>query len=100
MFSKKAKDYFHFDGIQLPEAVFYCSVEPPNVGANSRLEKALAEIVLEDPSFRVRTDPETGQKIIEAMGELHAEVLKYRLQNDYKLDVFMGRLQVCILFSF
>lgn len=94
VFSKKTKEYFHFDAIQLPESVFYCSVEPPNAGASSKLEKALAEIIIEDPSFRVRQDAETGQTIVETMGELHAEVLKYRLKNDYKLDVFMGPLQV------
>ncbi|KAI6189837.1 Tr-type G domain-containing protein [Aphelenchoides bicaudatus] len=92
--SKKAKEYFHFDGIEIPDAVFYCSVEPPNAGATVKLERALAEIVIEDPSFRVRQDAETGQTIVETMGELHAEVLKYRLKNDYKLDVFMGPLQI------
>lgn len=94
VFDKKIKDYFHFKEIGIPEPVFYCSVEPPNLGSKSRFEKALSEIVVEDPSFRVRKDQETGQTIVETMGELHAEVLKYRLQHDYKLNVFMGRLQV------
>jgi len=91
---KKGDKHFHFEGIDVPEAVFYCSVEPPNVGSIARLEKALAEICVEDPSFRVRQDAETGQTVVETMGELHAEVLKYRLQNDYKLDVFIGPLQI------
>lgn len=70
MYSKKATECFHFDGIELPEAVFYCSVEPPNAGATARLERVLAEIVVEDPSFRVRQDGETGQTIVETMGEV------------------------------
>ncbi|KAI6229792.1 Tr-type G domain-containing protein [Aphelenchoides fujianensis] len=93
-FANSAEEALHLDGIDLPEPVFYCSVEPPNAGAGARMDKALAEIAVEDPSFRVRVEAESGQTIVETMGELHAEVLKHRLLNEYDLDVFMGPLQI------
>ncbi|KAI6213629.1 hypothetical protein M3Y94_00172700 [Aphelenchoides besseyi] len=93
-YAEKSDEPLHLDGIDIPEPVFYCSIEPPNAGSAVRMDKALAEIVKEDPSFRVRLDGETGQTIVETMGELHAEVLKHRLKHDYNLDVFLGLLQI------
>lgn len=57
-------------------------------------EKALQEITIEDPSLRVRTDSDTGQTVVEAMGELHLEVVKDKLQRNYGLKAFLGPLQV------
>ncbi|KAI6186666.1 Tr-type G domain-containing protein [Aphelenchoides besseyi] len=93
-YAEKSDEAWHLDGIDVPDPVFYCSIEPPNVGAAVRMDKALAEIVKEDPSFRVRLDAESGQTVVETMGELHAEVLKHRLKHDYNLDVFLGPLQI------
>ncbi|KAK0412770.1 hypothetical protein QR680_006400 [Steinernema hermaphroditum] len=81
-------------GIEAPDPVYFCSIEPPSAGAIHQFEKALQELVTEDPSIRVRQDSECGQTILEAMGELHIEVVKDRLQRDYGLNVFLGPLQV------
>ena len=86
---------FYLHTIDVPEPVFYCSIEPPNLGATTRLENALGELCVEDPSYRMRRVKETNQTIIEMQGELHAEVLKNRLLNEYNLDVFLGPQQVC-----
>uniref|UniRef100_A0AC34Q029 Elongation factor EFG domain-containing protein n=1 Tax=Panagrolaimus sp. JU765 TaxID=591449 RepID=A0AC34Q029_9BILA len=82
------------DGIDVPDPVFFCSVEPPNAGAIRAFEKALEELVIEDPSLKIRQDLETGQTILEGMGELHIEVVKERLNREYGLNVFMGPLRV------
>ncbi|CAD5232448.1 unnamed protein product [Bursaphelenchus xylophilus] len=87
-------DPFILHGIQYPEPAFFCSVEPPNIGMAVKMEKALEELCIEDPSFRVRTDSESGQMIVESMGELHIEVLKHRLKKEYGLDVFLGKMRV------
>uniref|UniRef100_A0A1I7WNB2 Tr-type G domain-containing protein n=1 Tax=Heterorhabditis bacteriophora TaxID=37862 RepID=A0A1I7WNB2_HETBA len=86
-----------FAGIDVPEPVFFCSIEPPNAGGSNDLEKALKELVIEgriDPSLRVRIDGSTGQTVVETMGELHMEVVKDRLVRGYGLNVFVGPLQI------
>ncbi|GMS95552.1 hypothetical protein PENTCL1PPCAC_17727 [Pristionchus entomophagus] len=83
-----------FDGIDQPDPVFYCSIEPPDMKKRHALEKALKELVVEDPSLRVREDTESGQTILETMGELHVEIVKDRLVRGYGLNVFLGPLQV------
>ena len=55
---------------------------------------ALAKLAIEDPSFRVKTDPETGQTIISGMGELHLEIIVDRLVREYKVEANVGRPQV------
>lgn len=57
------------------------------------MNKALAELAIEDPSLRVLEDNELGQTIIEGMGELHIEIVKERLRREYDLNVFVGPLQ-------
>lgn len=81
-------------GIQLPDAVFFCSIEPPTTASIHAFERALRELVIEDPSLKTRYDNETGQTIIEGMGELHIEVFKERMLREYGLHVFLGPLQV------
>ncbi|OZC07599.1 putative translation elongation factor G [Onchocerca flexuosa] len=76
-------------GIEAPDPVYFCTVEAPSEASN-----ALQELAIEDPSLQMRYDNELGQTIIGAMGELHIEVIKDRLQRDYGLNVFMGSLQV------
>jgi len=55
---------------------------------------ALAKLAVEDPSFTVKTDPETGQTIISGMGELHLEIIVDRLVREYKIEAYVGRPQV------
>ena len=82
------------EGIETPDPVFFCSIEPPSTASIHSFEKALKELAIEDPSLHVRYDTETGQTILEGMGELHIEIIKERLHREYGLNVFMGPLQV------
>lgn len=54
------------------------------------MQKALAELSIEDPSLRIREDNELNQTVIEGMGELHIEIIKERLRREYDLKVFMS----------
>ncbi|KRY45740.1 Ribosome-releasing factor 2, mitochondrial [Trichinella britovi] len=81
-------------GIDVPEPVFYCTVEPSAVSEQNKLDLALTKLAREDPSIRTRIDSDSQQTILEAMGELHVEIIKDRLKRDYGLDVFLGPLQV------
>uniref|UniRef100_A0A0N5CDS3 Tr-type G domain-containing protein n=1 Tax=Strongyloides papillosus TaxID=174720 RepID=A0A0N5CDS3_STREA len=81
-------------GINPPDPVFYCSIEPPSQEKMKKFERALEEICREDPSVRVVQDNLTGETILEAMGELHIEIIKDRLKRHYDLDVFFGKLQI------
>jgi elongation factor G len=80
--------------IESPEPVVFVAVEPKTRADEPRLADALAKLVLEDPSFRVRVDEDTGQTILSGMGELHLEVLVERLRADYRVEVRVGRPQV------
>uniref|UniRef100_A0A8R1DSF7 Tr-type G domain-containing protein n=1 Tax=Caenorhabditis japonica TaxID=281687 RepID=A0A8R1DSF7_CAEJA len=83
-----------FSGIEAPEAVFFCCIEPPSNRQQNLFNKALDELTREDPSMRIRFDRDTGQTIVETQGELHLEAIKDRLKRGYGLDVFIGALQV------
>ncbi|CAJ0579784.1 unnamed protein product, partial [Mesorhabditis spiculigera] len=92
--AKSEKDSIILSGIESPDPVYYCSIEPPTSAAQHEFSRALRELCVEDPSIRVRESKETGQTILEAMGELHLEVIKDRLLRGYGLSVFLGPLQV------
>ncbi|RCN49936.1 putative translation elongation factor G [Ancylostoma caninum] len=81
-------------GIDSPDPVYFCSIEPPTTKFTHEFEKALKEIAVEDPSLRIRFDQETGQTVVETMGELHLDIVKNRLIRDYGLNVFVGPLQI------
>ncbi|CAB3402287.1 unnamed protein product [Caenorhabditis bovis] len=83
-----------FSGIESPESVYFCCIEPPSMKHQNVFNRALDEMTREDPSMKVRFDKDTGQTIIETQGELHLEAIKDRLLRGYKLDVFIGKLQV------
>lgn len=83
-----------FSGIESPDAVFFCCIEPPSNRQLNQFNKALEELTREDPSMKIRFDRDTGQTIVETQGELHLEAIKDRLKRNYKLDVFIGKLQV------
>ncbi|RZC34417.1 ribosome-releasing factor 2, mitochondrial, partial [Asbolus verrucosus] len=81
-------------GPQVPEPVFFCSIEPPSLAYQTALEQALNELQREDPSLRVINDIETGQTVLSGMGELHLEIIKDRILKQYKVDADLGPLQI------
>ncbi|XP_011864002.1 PREDICTED: ribosome-releasing factor 2, mitochondrial [Vollenhovia emeryi] len=87
-------DNFFASGVSLLDPVFFCSVEPPSLLAQSALETALQELQREDPSLRVKNDPETEQIVLGGMGELHIDIIKQRIRTEYKIDVDLGPLQI------
>ena len=82
------------ESIKFPEPVIYIAIEPKTKADQDRMDSALAKLGEEDPTFRVRTDPETGQTIVAGMGELHLEVIVDRMMREYKVDAHVGRPQV------
>jgi elongation factor G len=77
-----------------PEPVVHVAVEPKTKADQDKLGKALFALSEEDPTFRVRTDQETGQTVISGMGELHLEVLVDRMLREFKVDANVGKPQV------
>ena len=80
--------------IRFPEPVIDIAIEPKTKADQDKMGLALQRLAEEDPTFRIRTDEETGQTIISGMGELHLEVLVDRMQREYKVDANIGRPQV------
>ncbi len=80
--------------IEFPEPVIQLALEPRSSEDADKLVQALAKLAVEDPSFRVRTDDETGQTIIAGMGELHLEIIVDRLKREHKVDARVGKPQV------
>lgn len=78
----------------IPEAVYFCSIEPPSLSYQLELERALAQLQREDPSFRVHNDESTMQTVLGGMGELHLEIIKSRILSEYKIDADLGPLQI------
>ena len=66
-------------GMDIPDPVFFCSVEPPSLAYQKALDHALDCLLREDPSLRITFDSDTGQTILGGMGELHLEVIKDRI---------------------
>ncbi|MEM9463482.1 MAG: elongation factor G [Myxococcota bacterium] len=81
-------------GMQIPEPVIFRAIEPKTAGDQKDLDEALTRFQREDPSFKVREDPETGQTLVCGQGELHLEVLIDRLLRERRLDVNVGKPQV------
>ena len=77
-----------------PEPVIDIAIEPKTKADQEKLAQSLAKLAEEDPTFRVRTDEETGQTIIAGMGELHLEVIVDRLLREFKVEANVGRPQV------
>ncbi|MHB1509031.1 MAG: elongation factor G [Acidimicrobiales bacterium] len=80
--------------LEFPEPVIHVAVEPKTKADQDKLGKALFALSEEDPTFRVRSDPETGQTVISGMGELHLEVLVDRMLREFKVDAHVGKPQV------
>jgi elongation factor G len=82
------------ESITFPEPVVSVAIEPKTKDDQDKLGNALAKLAEEDPTFRRSFNEETGQTIIQGMGELHLEVLVDRMKREYKVDANIGRPQV------
>jgi elongation factor G len=82
------------ESIQFPTPVIAIAIEPKTKADQDKMGLALNRLAEEDPTFRVHTDEESGQTIIEGMGELHLEVIVDRMSREYKVDANVGRPQV------
>ncbi|GER85221.1 elongation factor G [Thermogemmatispora aurantia] len=82
------------ESISFPEPVIEIAIEPKTRGDQDKMTIALSKLAEEDPTFQVRTDPESGQTIIRGMGELHLEVIVDRLFREFKVEANIGRPQV------
>jgi len=80
--------------MEFPDPVIEIAIEPKSKADQEKLGVALAKLVAEDPSFRVNTDPESGQTIIRGMGELHLDIKVDILKRTYKVDANIGAPQV------
>ena len=80
--------------MEFPEPVISQAVEPKTKSDQEKLGVALGKLAQEDPSFRVRTDEESGQTIISGMGELHLEIIIDRLRREFSVDANIGKPQV------
>ena len=77
-----------------PEPVIHVAVEPKTKGDQEKMGIALSRLAAEDPSFRVRTDEESGQTIISGMGELHLEIIVDRMKREFNVEANVGAPQV------
>jgi elongation factor G len=80
--------------IDFPEPVISVAVEPKTKGDQEKMGMALARLADEDPTFKVRTDEESGQTIISGMGELHLEILVDRMKREHKVEANVGEPRV------
>ena len=80
--------------ITFPEPVIYISIEPKTKADQEKMSLALKRLAEEDPTFKIKTDEETGQTIISGMGELHLEVIVDRMKREFKVEANIGRPQV------
>jgi elongation factor G len=80
--------------MDFPEPVISVAVEPKTKADQEKMGMALSKLAREDPSFRVRTDEESGQTIISGMGELHLEIIVDRMKREFKVEANVGKPQV------
>lgn len=80
--------------MEFPEPVISVAVEPKTKADQEKMGLALAKLAEEDPTFRVKTDEETGQVIISGMGELHLEIIVDRMKREFKVESNVGKPQV------
>ncbi|GGY88791.1 elongation factor G 1 [Cellvibrio zantedeschiae] len=80
--------------MDFPEPVIHVAVEPKTKADQEKMGVALGKLAQEDPSFRVKTDPETGQTIIGGMGELHLDIIVDRMRREFSVEANIGKPQV------
>jgi elongation factor G len=83
-----------FDLMNFPETVISIAIEPKTSADEKKLEEALENLKMEDPSFRYALNKETGQLLIYGMGELHLEIIADRLDREFKVGINVGKPQV------
>ncbi|MDA8299870.1 MAG: elongation factor G [Deltaproteobacteria bacterium] len=82
------------ESMEFPDPVISVAIEPKTKADQEKLGLSLQKLTIEDPSFKVKTDLETGQTIISGMGELHLEIIVDRLTREFKVDANVGKPQV------
>jgi elongation factor G len=82
------------ESMEFPDPVISVAIEPKTKADQDKLGQGLTRLADEDPTFRVRTDEETGQTLIDGMGELHLEIIVDRLLREFSVDANVGRPQV------
>ncbi|MGO3741596.1 elongation factor G [Kerstersia sp.] len=87
-------DHIVLERMEFPEPVISQAVEPKTKSDQEKMGIALSRLAAEDPSFRVRTDEESGQTIISGMGELHLEILVDRMKREFGVEANVGKPQV------
>src|SRR4030095_16933630 len=80
--------------MDFPERVISLAIEPKSKGDQEKLGLGLAKLMGEDPTFRVKTDEQTGQVVIAGMGELHLEIIVDRLKREFSVEASVGKTQV------
>ena len=82
------------ESIEFPAPVIAVAVEPKTKADQEKLGLALSKLAQEDPTFKVHTDPDTGQTIIAGMGELHLEIIVDRMMREFNVGANVGKPQV------
>jgi elongation factor G len=77
-----------------PEPVISMSIEPNSKADQEKMGNALQRLVAEDPTLRVKTDPDTGQTILSGMGELHLDIIRDRMKREFKVEATAGKPQI------
>ena len=89
-----AKHPIRLESVDVPEPVISIAIEPKSAQDAAKMQKALERVEVEDPTFKVKIDNETGQTLIRGMGELHLEIITDRLLREFKVAANIGRPQV------
>jgi elongation factor G len=82
------------ESIEFPAPVIAVAVEPKTKGDQEKMSLALSKLAQEDPTFKVHTDPDSGQTIISGMGELHLEIIIDRMMREFSVEANVGKPQV------
>ena len=82
------------ESMDFPEPVIALAIEPKTKGDQEKLGVGLSKLMAEDPTFRVKTDDQTGQVVISGMGELHLEIIVDRLKREFNVEASVGKPQV------
>ena len=88
------RNHIVLDTITFPDPVVSVTIEPKLTSGHKKLEEILQKLMVEDPTFRVETDPNTGQTLISGMGELHVEVLRERIKREFGVLTKIGKPRV------